>query len=145
MEMIRTNRCNRRQSDSLGMTLIELMIAVVIIGILSGIAYPAYTGYVKEGHRKQVMADMVKIQLYLEEHYNSGYFTAGVLSGGACTLCSSDTDRYSVGVTVSSSGYTITATPQAAKGQNLDKCSGSTYSQLSLRSTGLAEPVTCWQ
>ncbi|MGL4828503.1 MAG: type IV pilin protein, partial [Vibrio sp.] len=67
MEMIRRIFCKPHFTWQQGMTLVELMIAVVIIGVLASIVYPAYTNYVKEGHRKQAIADMAKIQLYLEE------------------------------------------------------------------------------
>ncbi|WP_302181408.1 type IV pilin protein [Vibrio furnissii] len=144
MEMIRTNRCNRRQSHSLGMTLIELMIAVVIVGVLASIAYPAYTHHVKESHRKQAMADMARIQLYLEEHYNGAYSTSGVISAGTCTLCDGDSDRYAWSVTLSSTGYVITATPQAAKGQDQDQCGDLGYSKLELSSNGTRSPDVCW-
>lgn len=79
MEMIRKIFCKPSVSQQQGMTLIELMIAVVIVGVLASIAYPAYTNYVKEGHRKQAMADMAKIQLYLEEKYQNGYTATGIV------------------------------------------------------------------
>lgn len=34
--------------DCQGFTLIELLIAVAIVALLAGIAYPGYTGYIKK-------------------------------------------------------------------------------------------------
>lgn len=142
--MIRTNRCNKSTKFSQGMTLIELMIAVVIIGVLSGMAYPAYTQYVKEAHRNKAMADMAKIQLYLEEHYDLGYSINGIISGSRCLLCDSDPNRYTLAVEVNSASYTISATPIANKGQSTDECRGHRYSKLELKSTGERTPTSCW-
>ncbi|WP_202820553.1 type IV pilin protein, partial [Neisseria meningitidis] len=130
-----------------GMTLIELMIAVVIVGVLASIAYPAYTNYVKEGHRKQAMADMAKIQLYLEEKYQNGYTATGIVDAQkVCnSFCSVDSDRYKIVVETAATSYAITATPQSSKGQNSDKCDGSAYTSLTLNEKGVTSPIGCWK
>ncbi|ENM5826939.1 type IV pilin protein [Vibrio metoecus] len=147
MEMIRKIFCKPSVSQQQGMTLIELMIAVVIVGILASIAYPAYTNYVKEGHRKQAMADMAKIQLYLEEKYNNGYTATGIVDAQkVCnSFCSVDSDRYKIVVETAATSYAITATPQSSKGQNSDKCGGSTYTSLTLNEKGVTSPSACWK
>ncbi|KQA18080.1 type IV pilin protein [Vibrio metoecus] len=147
MEMIRKIFCKPSVSQQQGMTLIELMIAVVIVGILASIAYPAYTNYVKEGHRKQAMADMAKIQLYLEEKYNNGYAATGIVDAQkVCnSFCSVDSDRYKIVVETAATSYAITATPQSSKGQNSDKCGGSTYTSLTLNEKGVTSPSACWK
>ncbi|PAR34448.1 type IV pilin protein [Vibrio metoecus] len=147
MEMIRKIFCKPSVTQQQGMTLIELMIAVVIVGILASIAYPAYTNYVKEGHRKQAMADMAKIQLYLEEKYNNGYTATGIVDAQkVCnSFCSVDSDRYKIVVETAASSYAITATPQSTKGQNSDKCVGNTYASLTLNEKGVTAPSACWK
>lgn len=147
MEMIRKIFCKPSVSQQQGMTLIELMIAVVIVGVLASIAYPAYTNYVKEGHRKQAMADMAKIQLYLEEKYHNGYTATGIVDAQkVCnSFCSVDSDRYKIVVETAATSYAITATPQSSKGQNSDKCGGSTYTSLTLNEKGVTSPSACWK
>lgn len=147
MEMIRKIFCKLSVSQQQGMTLIELMIAVVIVGVLASIAYPAYTDYVKEGHRKQAMADMAKIQLYLEEKYHNGYTATGIVDAQkVCNaFCSVDNDRYKIAVETTANSYLITATPQKNKGQNSDKCDGNTYPSLTLNEKGVTSPVGCWK
>ncbi|EGR4295257.1 type IV pilin protein [Vibrio cholerae] len=147
MEMIRKIFCKPSVSQQQGMTLIELMIAVVIVGILASIAYPAYTNYVKEGHRKQAMADMAKIQLYLEEKYNNGYTATGIVDAQkVCnSFCSVDSDRYKIVVETAATSYAITATPQSSKGQNSDQCGGNTYTSLTLNEKGVTSPSACWK
>ncbi|EJL6929705.1 type IV pilin protein [Vibrio cholerae] len=147
MEMIRKIFCKPSVSQQQGMTLIELMIAVVIVGVLASIAYPAYTNYVKEGHRKLAMADMAKIQLYLEEKYNNGYTATGIVDAQkVCnSFCSVDSDRYKIVVETAATSYAITATPQSSKGQNSDQCGGSTYTSLTLNEKGVTSPSACWK
>ncbi|TQQ67721.1 type IV pilin protein [Vibrio cholerae] len=147
MEMIRIIFCKLSVGQQQGMTLIELMIAVVIVGVLASIAYPAYTNYVKEGHRKQAMADMAKIQLYLEEKYQNGYTATGIVDAQkVCnSFCSVDSDRYKIVVETAATSYAITATPQSSKGQNSDQCGGNTYPSLTLNEKGVTSPIGCWK
>jgi type IV pilus assembly protein PilE len=50
-----------------GFTLIELMIAVVIVGILASIAYPSYQRYVLSSRRAEAQADMLEDSAWLEK------------------------------------------------------------------------------
>lgn len=72
------------------MTLIELLIAVVIVGIIAAVAYPSYTNHVIKSHRTVALSDLSRIQLELETSYDGGYDWSHILSGGTCTLCDSD-------------------------------------------------------
>lgn len=53
---------------SVGFTLIELMIAVVIVGILAAIALPAYDGYVLRSNRTAGKTALMKV-VGLQENY----------------------------------------------------------------------------
>ncbi|MFS1960615.1 prepilin-type N-terminal cleavage/methylation domain-containing protein [Vibrio tasmaniensis ZS-17] len=142
--MIRRNICNNNNLSHKGMTLIELLIAVAIVGVLTAIAYPSYTEYVIKSHRTAALADMAKIQLTLEQSYNGVYSWGNIISGGACTVCESPSDRYVFSVASSSSmAYLITATAQSTKGQNGDSCLG-TPKTMTLKSSGEESPVDCW-
>ncbi|WP_318479831.1 type IV pilin protein [Photobacterium leiognathi] len=123
-----------------GVTLIEMLIVVAIIGVISAIAYPSYQSYVLKGHRTQAMGDMVKVQLNLEEHFtqNSNY-SSPVISGSTCSICDSDNDRYTFSLSSASNSYTITATAKADKGQDQDECGN-----LTLNQNGAGTPADCW-
>lgn len=51
-----------------GFTLIEVMIAVAVIGILAAIAYPSYDQYVKRTKRAEVQAYLMELSLKLASY-----------------------------------------------------------------------------
>lgn len=60
-----------------GFTLIELMVTVAIVGILVGIAYPAYTDSVRKSRRAQAKADLVELTQRAERWYTANNSYAG--------------------------------------------------------------------
>lgn len=54
---------------SLGFSLIELMIVVAIVGILAGIALPAYQEHVRRGKATEATAALADLRIRLEQHY----------------------------------------------------------------------------
>jgi len=72
-----------RNKKTLGFTLIELMIAVAIIGILAGIAIPVYNGYLSSS-RGGVGTNNVDVLRSLEENYrlDTKTYLAGTYVGG---------------------------------------------------------------
>jgi type IV pilus assembly protein PilA len=57
------------QRNSEGFTLIELLIVIVIIGILVGIAIPAYTGYTKKSKVSGVVSAMGAVKSAIVAYY----------------------------------------------------------------------------
>ncbi|WP_135455502.1 type IV pilin protein [Vibrio echinoideorum] len=143
--MIRRNICNSNNLSMKGMTLIELLLAVAIVGILGAIAYPSYTSHLIKAHRVTAMADMTKIQLEMETLYTGSYVSAAetIISAGTCLFCDTDTNRYTLAISASSTTYSIQAEPLSQ--QVNDECLDSTTDKLELHHSGVSEPETCWK
>jgi len=101
-----------------GVTLLELMIVVVIIGILAAIAYPNYRQYAARAKRTEARAALLKIAANQERFYlqNNTYTTDMMQLGfpvGAAFITNSNS--YSVSVTVAdANNFTAVATYQNA-------------------------------
>lgn len=63
-----TTNCQKRLQA--GLTLIELMIVVAIIGVLASIAIPAYDDYVEEARVAQAVSDIASISVKAEAYWN---------------------------------------------------------------------------
>jgi len=57
------------RTDRKGMTLIEVMIAVVIVGILAAVAIPSYTSYVSRTRRADAVTALETVALYEEKAF----------------------------------------------------------------------------
>ena len=69
---------------SRGFTLMELMIAVAIISILAGIAYPAYTSQIVKGRLAECRSGILQSMQQQERYYSQFNAYAG-FSAGATT------------------------------------------------------------
>ena len=111
-----------------GFSLIELMVAVAVVGILAAVAYPSYQNYLRKGTRAAAQAAMLSIadrqQQYLLDARNYA-LGAGALGTLNLTVPKDVDTHYTITV-MSSNGdatgtkppsFTITATPKAGSAQ----------------------------
>lgn len=108
-----------------GYSLTELIITVGLIGILAGIAIPAYTGYMKVSKHGTTMQNAEQLALFLDNYfYENGTYIAGTYmpGGDVITLPNAlgwrpdgDKDAFSYNIAPCAGGninecYTITVT-----------------------------------
>jgi type IV pilus assembly protein PilE len=119
-----------------GVTLLELMIVTVIIGILASIAYPNYREFVARAKRNEAKAALLQIAQNQERFYlqNNTYTLDMTQLGFPIDPFITDTESYSVRVTAADANdFTAVATyqrPDAEAGKcltfNIDGRGGKT-------------------
>jgi type IV pilus assembly protein PilE len=109
------------RSPMRGMTLIELMIAVVIVALLAAVALPAYQSSVRKGRRAEGFTALAAIQ-QAQERWRGNHAAYGNLNdpADADTLtgiaASTPNGHYALAIAnPSATGYTASATAQAAQ------------------------------
>lgn len=134
LDLVTTRRRDR------GFTLIDLVIAIAIVGILLRIAFPTYQAYIVRSSRQSVQGELIALANAQEKIFlNSNAYTTttatsmtaaytGQSSGGLglpaaaspTTSGKSKDDRYAISVTGTATTFTFTATPKAGTPQAAD-------------------------
>ncbi|WP_315653029.1 type IV pilin protein [Roseateles aquae] len=133
-----------------GFTLVELMIAVAIVGILTAVALPSYRDYVRRGQLPEGVAALADFRIKLEQYYqdNRKYGTTTCADGTNAPAWGSfsATSYFTYSCTLSSSGQGYLLTATGAKGQ----ASGHIYtldhnnSKATTEFKGATSSKTCW-
>lgn len=145
-----------------GFTLIEMMIVVAIIGIISAIAIPSYSEYIKKGKRADAKVELLRMAQLQESYFvqNLSYAATTIQLGFTGTV-KSEQDEYTMtigsllpagctGVSgpTACTQYTLTAEGYGA--QASDKCKNFTISHTGQKGlsglTATPEKIrSCWK
>ena len=136
-----------------GFSLMELMIAVVIVGILAAIAIPNYSDYVTRSRIPEATAELSNLRVRMEQFFqdNRSYPTAGCAATADATHIAVPTgDSFNFTCATTATTFTVTA---AGKGTmagftyTIDNFNGKTSAFTGTGSSAgwtAHSPNTCW-
>ena len=130
-----------------GFSLMELMIAVVVMAILTAVAYPSYSSYMASAKRAEAKAALLEAAQYMEREFtaNGNYDSGNLASAGLATLPrGGGAAYYNLELDVSGARYTLTAIPSGV--MNGDPCGLLTLDQGGQQGVSMASMTAaeCW-
>ncbi|MEH6455498.1 MAG: type IV pilin protein [Cocleimonas sp.] len=146
-----------------GFTLIEVMIVVAILGIISAIAIPSYSEYVRKGKRTDAKVELLKLAQLQESYFvqNLSYakdLTTGAGGLGLGAAVKSEQGEYTMSISsltpsactgiaggIACTEFTLTATANGSQAN--DKCKNFTLTNTGVKGrSGTGETVQkCWR
>jgi type IV pilus assembly protein PilE len=134
-----------KPSSQRGVTLMELMIVLTVIGILTAIAVPSYREQVNKGNRAEARALMYEV-LQKEERYYSdrGIFTTDLTQLGYPVFLTSSHGSHSITLAVGVTGSLASSLNVTATASNDAKCATLTLASNQATSATGSTPTTCW-
>jgi len=130
----------RLQARHGGFTMVELLVAVAIIGLLASIAFPSYLEYVKKGRRAAAQSHLMDVAQHQQQYLLDTRTYAADLASLNLTTPSDVSSYYTISITVGDGAppaFTVTATPAAGSAQASDVT-------LTLTNTGAKTPADKW-
>jgi len=128
-----------------GITLIELMIVIVIVGILAAVSYPSYREFSARAKRNEAKAALLKIAVNQERTYlQNNTYTDDLMTLGFSSTPTYQTDSGSYVITIPAAGnanFTATATYQLG-GAESTKCNVFTIDGRGVKTS--APDADCW-
>jgi len=141
------------KNNARGMTLIELMIVVAILGIIVAIGYPSYMDHVKKSRRTEGMGELLELADRMERHYSDTgtYDQADGTDMTAAVIYRSTTQNgyYTLSVDAGTDNvqFTARAAPTSKGQQNTDKCGTFVVTSQGTKSVtgGSLSTADCWK
>lgn len=138
-----------KKSRQHGMTLLELMIVVAIIGILATIAMPSFNDSVMKARRADARNSLFDWQLRQAEYFadNLSYASVSSINGSGNDTVDSGEGYYNLTVTsFSTTTFQMTAEPKSGTTQASDSECASFFciNQDGPLYSGTCAPQVCW-
>ena len=129
-------------STDAGFTLLELLIAGVVVAIIAAVADPSYQSYVGRGYRTEAHTALHRLANLQEQYYpvQRQYAADLTAQGEAHNPATTEGRRYQVFAAVTAVSFTLTATAQGSQA-NLD----ASCPIMTLTSGGAKIPEECWR
>ena len=128
-----------------GFSLVELLVALIIVGIITTIAVVLYLGQARNGRRVDAINAIYSISL-AEENYRSSNTQYGTLAQVWNSVSASTAGYYTLAISnIAATSYTITATAVGDQANDVESavaCSTLTFAMSS--GTITKTPTACW-
>ena len=148
-QLPRRRPAHRARMPHAGYTLIELLIAMVIAGILAAVAYPSYVQHAVKARRVAAESFMLELASRQEQYmldarrYADSWATLGATTPAEVASYYTVETSGSNGVTPPT--YTVTATPIGSQLSQDGKCGTLTYTQAGVKGkSGTGSVASCW-
>lgn len=151
-------RLNMQRKSQTGMTLMELIIVMIIVGILAAVAVPSYRAYVMRSQRADAKDALLAAATAQEKHYlqcnTYGDDLANATDCAAGTINGSDVSKngwYELTVTASdATSFSISATASVSGNQAADDdCDTFIINERGIRTAenagGTDNTAECWR
>lgn len=130
-----------------GFSLLELMIAVAVVGILTMIAMPSYTEYVQRGKISEATSQLASMAVKLEQYFQDNRTYVGACTAGTTAPLPTNTQYFTISCpTLTTATFTVQATGNSGAGMG-----GFTYTVApnNVKATtsvpsGWTTNATCW-
>lgn len=128
-----------------GFTLLELMVTVVIIGILTSIAMPQYSEYVKRSKIPQATSNLATMRVKLEQYFQDNRTYLGACADGTLAPLPAADDFSYTCPTLTATTYVV----QAVGGASMPGFTYTIDESNNKKTTALpagwgTAPVDCW-
>jgi type IV pilus assembly protein PilE len=137
-----------------GITLVELMTVLLIVGILASIVVPSYSQYVRRAHRAEAKTALLENAQFLERNFTvtNSYAVDGggdELSAASLPVQHSPKDdgansKYDIQFEKDATSYELSAVPRAGGRMDDDSCGTLTLTNTGVKGSTKGDAQTCW-